>query len=103
MLKLRNNNIRHILEPDISLQENLALIDEQIRIERLSLIQEVKALREELSKYTHKCDIRRWEDRVDDIYERLYFYKKGICSRIKLKHGFFLHYSYRRTIRSFFS
>lgn len=103
MLKLRNNNVRHFLEPDISLQENLALIDEQIRIERLSLILEVKELREELSKYSHESDVKKWEDRVDDIYERLYFYEKGVCSRIKLRYGLFLHYSYRRTIRAFFS
>lgn len=103
MLKLKNNYIIHFLDPDLALDENLALIDEQIRIERLSLLSEIKELRAELDKCAHEHGVKQWDARVDCIYERLYFYGAGICSRVKGKHPCFLPYTYRRTVRNFFS
>lgn len=105
MFKLRNNDVRHFLDASLSLKDNLSLIDEQIRIERIGFLLEISELRKLLKEVNPDgdTDVCSWAQRADEIYERLFFYQQGYCSRVKLNHHLFMPYSYRRTIRTLFS
>lgn len=105
MFKLRNNYVAHFLDATLPLKDNVSLIDEQIRIERIGFLLEIRELRERLQEVNPdgNGDVRSWEQRADEIYERLFFYQKGYCSRVKRNHGMFMPYSYRRAIRTLFS
>ncbi|WP_234262396.1 hypothetical protein [Klebsiella aerogenes] len=100
--KLRNNYVIQYIDEWMTLPENIALIEEQLRIERIALLDEIHMLRAELHEHTSHNNIKPWEQRVDEIYEKLYSYRMGYCSRMKKKYSLFLPYSYRRRIRSLF-
>lgn len=101
--RLRYYYLSDYLNSHLTLPENIALIEEQVRIERVALLAEITALREALGACSPEgSEIKTWEQRTDELYERLYAYQLGYCSKMKKKYPCFLSYSYRRTIRTFF-
>lgn len=101
--RLRYYYFSDYLNSYLTLPENIALIEEQLRIERVAMLAEIASLREALYACSPEINkIKTWEQRTDELYERLYVYQLGYCSKMKKKYPIFLPYSYRRTIRTFF-
>lgn len=101
--KLRGHTLIDYLNNGLTLSENLALIDEQLRIERVALLTEIATLRKALDAFSSAGEIKTWEQHTDEIYERLYTYQLGRASVVIKRHHIFLPYSHRRTVRTLFS
>lgn len=85
---------------ELSFEQLLALLAEQALVERLSCLQEIKALRTRLELNNIRCDdIENWVIRSDNILDKLLRYKLGKCGKLVKQKKLITPYSWRRKFR----
>lgn len=80
-----------------------ALVQEQLRIERISCFSEIMELRSLLnSKGIQNSDIPNWTERSDAALDKLLRYKLGVYGKLAQANALTLPYSWRRKLRTFY-